>query len=441
MTQLEPEQFQFTNADRAMNTKVYIECGLLTIVVLAGSVATLSAAGFRLPDQDAFATARGEAFAATADNASAIYYNPAGISQLQGWNFRGGIYGIYLPLSYQSPGGHTFDNEKTLQGAPQLFGTYGPKGLPLSFGLGLYAPYGLGLHWPQDTGFRTVGTQSSLTNISFNPVVAWQVLPSFSVGAGVTINYAAADLRSGLVWPTQANDRFRFKGDGWDVGYNLGVLWHVHEKVSIGASFRSSTSFNLEGHTEYYNKVAFPRGQPLVPAFPKQRVSAEVDVPFPLNAVFGLSYRPTPTWNFEFNADYMDWSPLDTVTIHQAKGFAPLLPRAIPAVLNWQPSWYYKFGATRYLDKDWSVSAGYIYSESVMPDAHFTPLVADQNRHFVSIGAGFKRSRFDFDVAYQFGYGPVHRVSGSAPSATGQTADGRYEYFSHALLVTIGLHF
>src|SRR5712692_2963264 len=117
MTQLEPEQFQFTNADRAMNTKVYIECGLLTIVVLAGSVATLSAAGFRLPDQDAFATARGEAFAATADNASAIYYNPAGISQLKEWNFRGGIYGLYLPLSYDSPSGHTSHKRKTLQGA------------------------------------------------------------------------------------------------------------------------------------------------------------------------------------------------------------------------------------------------------------------------------------------------------------------------------------
>ena len=424
-----------------MNTKMYIACGFLTIVILAGSVASLSAAGFRLPDQDAFATARGEAFAATADNASAIYYNPAGISQLQGWNFRGGIYGIYLPMSYQSPSGRTFDNKKTLQAAPQFFGTYGLKGLPLSFGLGLYGPFGLGLHWPQDTGFRTVGTQSALTNLSFNPVAAWQVLPSVSLGAGVTINYAAADLRSGLVWPDQPNDRFRFKGHGWDVGYNLGLLWRVHDKVSIGASFRSSTSFNLKGHTEYYNNVAFPRGQPLVPAFPKQRVSAEVDVPFPLNAVFGISYRPTPEWNVEFDADYTDWSTLDTVTIHQARGFAPLLPRDLPGVLNWQSIWYYKFGATRYLDEGWSVSAGYIYSENALPDAHYTPLTADEARHWLSIGTGFKRGRFDFDVAYQFGFAAARTVSGSAPSATGQTADGRYQYLSHALLVTIGLHF
>src|SRR6266481_533708 len=60
---------------------------------------------FRLSDQDAFATARGEAFAATADNASAIYYNPAEISALTGRNFRAGIYRIYLPISYDSPDG------------------------------------------------------------------------------------------------------------------------------------------------------------------------------------------------------------------------------------------------------------------------------------------------------------------------------------------------
>lgn len=128
-------------------------------------------------------------------------------------------------------------------------------------------------------------------------MVAWQVLPTFSVGAGITVNYGAVNLRSGLVWPTQHKNQFRFKGDDWDVGYDLGVLWRVHEKVSIGASFRSSNSFDLEGHTEYYNHAASPPGAPVVPAFPKQPVGAGAEVPFPLNVVCGISYRPTPKWN------------------------------------------------------------------------------------------------------------------------------------------------
>src|SRR2546427_2931839 len=109
----------------------------MTTFAVAASTVNVSADGFRLPDQDAFATARGEAFAATADNASAIYYNPAGISQLDGANFRGGIYGIYFPVRYESPEGRSFHNKKDLQAAPQLFLTYKPQESPITFGIGM----------------------------------------------------------------------------------------------------------------------------------------------------------------------------------------------------------------------------------------------------------------------------------------------------------------
>ena len=153
------------------NANLGIRIGIAAIIVVALSSMTALGNGPRLPDQDAFATARGEAFAATADNASAIYYNPAGISQLEGFNFRAGLYGIYLPMSYKSPSGRTFDNEKDLQAAPQLFGTYKPEGSPITFGLGVYAPFGLGLKWAQDSGFRNVGTESQLTYQYFSHAI------------------------------------------------------------------------------------------------------------------------------------------------------------------------------------------------------------------------------------------------------------------------------
>jgi hypothetical protein len=59
----------------------------------------------------------------------------------------------------------------------------------------------------------------------------------------------------------------------------------------------------------------------------------------------------------------------------------------------------------------------------------------------LSVGTGFRGKRFDFDVAYQFGYGPTRTVTGSAPSAAGQTADGNYEFFSHAIAVSVEAHF
>lgn len=106
----------------------------------------------------------------------------------------------------------------------------------------------------------------------------------------------------------------------------------------------------------------------------------------------------------------------------------------------------YEFGVTRYFDKGWHASAGFVFNENSVPNAYYTPLAADMDRYFFSIGAGHRGKRFDFDVAYQFGYGPTHTVTGSTPSTiggqiAGQTADGKYDFISHAVLVTVGLRF
>ena len=231
---------------------------LCALMGLAPRMSTGLATGFDLPDQDAFAVARGMAFVATADNPSAIYYNPAGLTQLAGHNVRMGLYGISLQPDYESPSGERYENQDKLQAIPQLYYAYSMDSLPVSFGLGLYAPYGLSVEWPQDTGFRTVATEGALKYFTINPVVAVEILPTLSLGAGLTVNYAELDLQQGLLWPTQAYDRFRFKGDGWAVGYNLGLLWKAHEKVRLGVSFRSPTTMEFEGQTDVRNDVALP---------------------------------------------------------------------------------------------------------------------------------------------------------------------------------------
>jgi long-chain fatty acid transport protein len=382
------------------------------------------------------------AFVATADNPSAIYYNPAGLTQLKGNTLRAGIYGLYLAPGYESPGGTSYENENNWHALPQVYYAGHAEKVPLGYGIGFFAPFGLSSKWPQDTGFRTVATEGSLKYFTINPAGAYEVLPNLSLGAGVTFNYAKADLRQGLVWPAQPFDEFKFEGDGWDVGYNLGLLWKAHEKVFIGISFRSSTSVDMKGNTTAQNSVPFPPDSPAVPPFAVTQ-DARAEFPCPLKAIFGISYRPTPQWNLEFNADYTDWTQLGTIMVKQAGPIPGILPQNVPLVLNWQASWYYEFGVTRYLANGWTVSAGYIYNENSVPDATYTPLVADLDRHFLSLGVGHRGERFDFDVAYQFGYGPDHRVSGSANSMAGypSPADGEYDFISHALAVSVSWHF
>src|SRR5271169_2435623 len=100
-----------------------------------------NAVGLRDPNQDPDAIARGNAFVATADNPSAIYYNPAGITQLDGMNARAGVYLISAGVDYESPSGAKASVNSDFNAVPQLYYVASPKDFPLSFGLGVYAPY------------------------------------------------------------------------------------------------------------------------------------------------------------------------------------------------------------------------------------------------------------------------------------------------------------
>ena len=160
-------------------------CGLVAVGVCLASVLKTYANGFLLGGQDAFATARGGAVVATPDNASTVYYNPAGISQLEGVNFRGGFTALYFDPTYTPPpprNTNTFKVKDNWAAVPAFFATYSPKEWPLSFGLGLYSPYGGKTDWGQDTGFRSVAVNGSLTYVTLNPVVSLKVAPGLSIG-------------------------------------------------------------------------------------------------------------------------------------------------------------------------------------------------------------------------------------------------------------------
>ena len=116
----------------------------LSLGVAGLMVANSYGIGVFLPNQDAEAIGRGNAFAATADNPSAIFYNPAGITQIQGQEAEVGVINyLGIDVNYKAPNGATTDNNFEVTPAPQLYYTFSPTNLPLSFGLGFYAPFGL----------------------------------------------------------------------------------------------------------------------------------------------------------------------------------------------------------------------------------------------------------------------------------------------------------
>ena len=404
---------------------------------LMGMCPSAHGLGVRLPDQDAFATGRGEAFVATADNPSAIYYNPAGITQLEGQNVRGGFYSIATYDHEYSPAGaaHTVDS---IQAVPQFFYTAKINETPISLGMGVYSPYGLSQQWPKNTSFDTLGTKGSIQYICFNPVVAWQVASNFSIAAGPTINWAQTDLRLSVVPSAlQPGTELRFKGSDNTLGMNLGFLFQLAPKISIGVSYRSQTVMGFRGPASVNGAGDF--------AIPNNSIGTDAAFTFPQNIIGGISYRPTTNWNVEFDVDWTEWSRLKNVPLKSSpiNAFGVVnVPINLP--FNWQDSCFFEWGVTRYFDNGWHGSAGYIFSENSVPDASFNPLIPDGDRHIWSLGVGRKGEHFSWDIAYQLAWGPPRTIdSGPGPTApsTTQNHNGTYEALSHAIIISVGYHF
>jgi long-chain fatty acid transport protein len=369
--------------------------------------------GIALPDQDAFATARGNAFVATANDPAAVFYNPAGISQLDGANFSLGAYGLVYNDRYSGPAGSV--NSKTQWSAlPQVFSTFSLTNYNLTFGFGTYSPYGLRMEWPTTAPFLAAGETGQLTYLRAAGIVSWQITPIFAIAAGPNLNYSEVDLKE---FPGFVN---HFRGRATDAGYSAGLLFHPGDQHYFGLTYRSATEMNYGGHATL-----------LAPPF-AANTAASAEFHFPPTLAFGYSYRPEEKWNFESDVNWTDWSSLKTVSVQ---------PEPVPEALtfDWKPSWMLDFGVTRYLPDDWRISGGYMYSENSVPDGNFNPLVPDSDRHIFSLGVGKKCGRFSWDAAYQLAWGPPRTVGGDVTDFG--APDGKYQFLSHALTINLGYHF
>jgi long-chain fatty acid transport protein len=251
--------------------------------------------------------------------------------------------------------------------------------------------------------------------LSFNPVIAWRVHPTLSIAIGPTINYSQASLKRAI--GLSPGDQFSMDGHGTAIGFNAGILWQPHPMWSFGVNYHSATTINYAGTSE------------AAPYFPETSSSASIK--FPQYAVGGISFRPTPDWNLEFDLDWTDWDSLKQI-VFRGTSFGD-----VPLILNYQSSFMYEFGVTRQLGKGYFASVGYIYSENSSPDENFSPLIPDANLHLGSIGIGHHGQRWDWAIAYHFAYNGGRTVSGDVNAQ----ADGTYKTFNNAIDVAATYRF
>ncbi len=406
----------------------------MTMAALFISGGQASADGFRLPFQDPEAVARGNAFVATADNPSAIAYNPAGITQLEGNNASFGLYAISTDDKFEAPSGATAATKQAFVAAPQIFFAKTLTNYPLSIGVGVYVPYGLSIDFGNPS-FRNVAQNGSLLYATVEPVLAWKVTPELSIGGGPTINYSKVQVNQGVFADP---DRLRIVGDDYALGFTAGVRWQPLTNWAFGLNYHSATSMDYKGHSTVSGTSAS-----LGPFGFDGSNPASAALHFPQFVCVGVSYRPTEKWNLEVDVDWTDWDSVDTFGVNGNLGKSGT---QIPSlVLNYHSSFLYEFGATRYLPKGWYVSTGFMYSENSTPDANLNPLIPDSDLYLFNAGFGHHGVHWGWALSYTLALNPSRTVSGSSYDRTSSypntSVDGTYRTLNNAVDVAVSYKF
>lgn len=365
--------------------------------------------GFYIPVQAPEATARGNAWLATADSAAAVYYNAAGLTQLDSPEVVVGTYAILLGLQADI-GGKSFKADDSWAFLPQIYAAV-PINDKLVAGFGLNTPFGLGTDWGGSTPFKFLAMETKLTYLTGWTVLGYKLTDTLSVGGGFGFSYADAKFTKA---PAFVGDFSEFVGNDAGLSWTLSALWKPTEQHSFGLVYRSKTDFNLSGDAQ-------------VAGVGEQNAKLDFMTPSTLGA--GYAFTPCKEWSFEANIEWVNWDELNSLNLTKASG-----NQSIP--FNWNSNFIYSVGATRFLENGWNVSAGYNYIENSMPDSTYNPGVSDANRHWLNAGVGRKFENFKWNFAYQYAFSD-RNVSGSQFGL----ADGKYKSRFHGIMLDCNWQF
>ena len=439
------------------------------LLVLLFTASTSFAAGFRLPEAGAKAMGMGFAFTAQADDPSAIYFNPAGLTQLKGNNLK-------LGVTYVKENGGTFSGTTPLTGGAQVSETqkdldfYIPNffyansnpSTGFAWGVGVYAPFGLGQEY-QDRNtsiFRNQITKIDLQTIVVNPTVAFKINDVLSVGAGIDFLYGKAELqKTGVVFlgPAVGNlnlYNLDLEGDGTAWGYNFGLLLTPSKEVKIGFNYRSPFHLKIkEGDVDIANinsTVPFvPNPVPPPAAFTAAQVfggtsyatKGSTTIEIPATATLGVSYTKNRL-TVEVDADMTFWSSYKALNI-DIKNNNPLLPDSFTQK-NWTNEVALYVGGEYRVTDPLALRLGFRYDPTPVPAATMGPELPDADKMYYCAGAGYKLSNWIFDISYMYVDKQDRTVNNQTtppPPSVGSGFNGTWTGDAHLVSLDVGYKF
>jgi long-chain fatty acid transport protein len=417
-------------------------------------VGIMFAGGYQLNEQGARAVGMGGAFAATASDPSAIYFNPAGLAFQNGMNILGGI-NFIIPSTTYSPASGSFMQSGSISTNSQVFTPFNIYGSyqindQIVVGLGIYNPFGLGTQWPNLWGQSLAASpfagnylgsylsvNASVATYYFNPTIAYKINDDLSVGLGISYVYATVDMTKsiplGFINPALngLNGNNELKGTGNGFNADLGVIYKPIDKLSLGLSYRMTTKIDFSGNATYTNMNALAAG------FPNGTGTATL--PMPGNLYFGAAYMLSPDLRIEGDFQYIQWSSYDKLQINLP---APAGTKTYAKKWNDEP--ILRIGIEYTLNENWTVRAGGIEDLTPQPASVTEPMLPDADRTDLTVGASYKiTDKLYVDAAYMLVLFADKTAPANPTGADGTTpiVPGTYSSKANIISVNFGYSF
>lgn len=365
----------------------------ISSLILCGALLHLTAVagGFQLNEHGARAMAQGGAWAARAYDASAIYFNPAGLGFQQQNSVYLGATLIMPNSSFYGPTnlGQSAKTEMNAQTFTPInvYAAYKVSD-QLHIGIGVNNPYGLGTEWPTGWTGRFITEKVDLSTFFITPTVAYQITDQFSIGAG--FNYVTGNVTIQQRIPTVtiagAEPDLNLDLSGTGAGFNVGGLYKLTQELSIGASYRSSVKIDASGTAKF---------TPTAAIFPEGDASASLELP--ATAFVGVAYKAMENLEVEADYQYVGWSSYKELKIDFKKDNSTVV-----SPKNYDDTYILRVGAEYTMDA-LQLRAGYLFDNNPVQDKYADPLLPDADRNGLNLGVGYKiNENFNVDVSYLF---------------------------------------
>jgi len=371
---------------------------MVSVAAWSGAV---SASGFALLEQSG--SGLGNAYAgvtASAEDASTLFFNPAGMAHLHGKQLA--VAGYLIGVASQ------FSDTASVAAAARALGTVPDNGrkwvwVPngyfaaeitpkLHIGTGINTPFGSSTEYRADWIGRYQALESSIETINVNPSFSYQLNDAFSIGAGLDYQRFKATLTNArILGPIDGTNTLSGSDKAW--GYNIGGLMRLDDNSRIGVSYRSAIQFNLSG-TVYVSSALPVAGT---------NVSVPITVGMKTPDTLSIGYfKPLgDKWDVMADMARTGWSSFKELRVIQASTGATvaLTPE------NWSDTWRVAAGANYHYNEQWTARAGLAYDQAPVSDAFRTARIPDADRTWLSLGGQYKTGKgsvLDFGYAHLF---------------------------------------